>query len=149
MGMSNTRIRWFPKSILVVFIFLVTGCGAASASPTPGTPTPIAFPTIRLFTRTPVVFPTRSPTPNDGIARIQIGDNYFEPSDVTIRPGTVVEWWHSGNGTHTITSLQGEWPLIYPAFGNRYRISFNTRGVFAYVCSFHSGMSGTIKVVDQ
>ena len=146
--MSNKRIRWFPKSILVVIIFLVTGCGAASASPTPETPIPGAFPTIRLFTRTPVVFPTRSPTPNDGISRIQIGDNYFEPSDVTIRRGMVVEWWNSGNGIHTITSLQGAWPLIYPAFGNRYRISINTHGVFAYVCSFHSGMNGTIRVVD-
>ncbi len=113
------------------------------------TPTLIACPTLRSVTRTPIIFPTRSPTPNDGTARTGVGDDYFDPSALTIKSEPVVEWRHSGARAHSITSFEGKWLLIYPAFGSRYQMSFDIPGTFAFVRSFHPGIGGTIRVVSQ
>jgi plastocyanin len=148
MGMSNKQTPWLLLPSFAILVLCVMGCVAVTGKPPVASPalTPSARPTFRTFTRTPIVFPTRSPTPSDGTARIQIGDNFFEPYDVSIRVGMTVEWQHTGSGTHTITSLQGEWQSINPAFGSRNRVSFNTPGVYTYVCAFHSGMGGVIRV---
>lgn len=145
--MSNKNWRWLAIAGLVVLIMLQGGCSDPSLSRVEIQSTQSARPSITLlFTRTPIVFPSRTPTPNDGVAHIAIGDNYFDPSNLTIKVGTVVEWWHSGNGTHSITSLQSKWSTVFPAIGSRNRVSFDVPGIYAYICAYHSGMGGTIKV---
>ena len=148
--MSSKSLRWVGIAILVILTLVQAGCLGTSVSPAESQPISTVGPTItlRLFTRTPIVFASRTPTPNDGMAHIAIGDNYFEPAIITIKIRTVVEWWHGGNGTHTITSLQDKWPTIFPAYGSRHRVSFDAPGLYTYVCAFHSGMGGTIKVED-
>ena len=150
MVMSNRTVTGLVNIILILIFALMAGCGTVTFSPTPTTSAPIARPSITLLstTRTPIVFPSRTPTPNDGAVHIVIGDNYFEPSNITIKIGTMIEWRHAGNGTHTITSLEAKWSVIFPAFGSRNRVSIDTAGVYNYVCAFHSGMGGTIKVID-
>jgi plastocyanin len=37
-------------------------------------------------------------------AAISIGDNFYNPSSVTIAPGTTVTWTNNGAITHTVTS---------------------------------------------
>jgi plastocyanin len=148
--MSNKSIIWVTQPILVLFFVLLTGCGTEGISPTKTTAAPIARPSITLLltTRTPFVFPSRTPTPNDGAAHIVIGDNYFDPTSLTIKVGTMVEWWHAGGGMHSITSLESKWTSIFPGVGSRNRVSFETPGFYSYVCAFHSGMGGTIQVIE-
>lgn len=144
--MSNKNLRWLAIASLGI-VTMIQGCVSPGFSPAELQATARARPSITLlFTRTPFRFPTRTPTPNDGLAHIAIGDNFFDPAEVTIKVGTIVEWWHSGNGTHSITSLQGKWAPIFPAFGSRSRVNFDTPGVYLYVCSYHAGMGGSIKV---
>ena len=147
----SIRLRWISAIIPAILLLVISGCQQnPEPTPTANPPTPGVLPSITLqfVTRTPVVFLTRTPTPNDGRAHIGIGDNYFEPQAVTVKAGTEVEWWHGGNGTHTITSLDGKFPVIFPSFASRNRVKFDVPGLYTYVCAFHAGMGGTIRVVE-
>ena len=135
-------------AFIVVIIFSLVGCGAgANGATPPATVTRSIPPILRVGTPTRIVFQAATPTPNDGITRITVGDDYFEPAVAIIKAGTTVEWWHGGGKEHTIASLKNDFPTIMPGYGGRYRMSFDIPGEFPYTCSLHSGMNGMIKVV--
>ena len=51
--------------------------------------TPTYFVAAKPRTPTSVrTFPTSTPTPSDGIPRITVGDNYYEPSSLTVSTGS-------------------------------------------------------------
>jgi plastocyanin len=82
-------------------------------------------------------------TPN---ARVTVGPgNSFAPNAVTIDEGGVVEWTWAG-GPHNVKFADGT--------DSRFRSSgslaqkFYKPGSFGYVCTAHSGMSGTVTVND-
>ncbi|MFQ5890331.1 MAG: plastocyanin/azurin family copper-binding protein [Gemmatimonadota bacterium] len=106
---------------------------------------------------------TRSPptSPPSGPATVSVGiqDFSFAPANVNIRVGTEVSWTNNGPSNHTTTSDAGLWDSgsISPpasggygggAAGGSYRRTFDQMGTFAYRCSFHPSMRGTI-VVSQ
>ena len=91
-------------------------------------------------------YPTRTPTPADGIPRITVGDNYFEPSMLVIRVGVAVKFVHGGSATHTITSLNNKWAPILLGIGSESQLGFAEPGVYRYMCTIHSGMQGVIEV---
>jgi hypothetical protein len=128
---------------------LLIGCSALSspeAFPTPHI-TPTYF--ISAPQRTPTavrIFPTGTPTPSDGIPRVTVGDNYFEPANLTVRPGAIVEFVHSGNNTHTVTSLGEKWSPLFMGIGTRSQLHFSEPGEYRYICTFHSGMFAIITV---
>lgn len=78
---------------------------------------------------------------------ISVGEDFFYPAEVIIKVGTSVEWSHGGIRAHNITSVNGSWDSVFFDVGSRYRMSFNTPGVYEYFCAFHSGMGGTVRVV--
>ena len=70
----------------------------------------------------------------------------FSPSSLTITKGTVVTWQNNDGVAHTSTSDNGVWDTgnILPA-GNK-TTTFGTAGTFAYHCTVHPMMTGTIVV---
>ena len=79
------------------------------------------------------------------VVRVRIIDFAFRPRTLTIARGTVVRWVNRGNRTHTTTSNTRLWNhTLAPGetFGRRFRRT----GTFAYHCSIHTQMTGTITV---
>lgn len=83
---------------------------------------------------------------------IMVGDNYYSPQTVTIRPGDVVTWqYQSGSSTHPTASDNGAWSLfvISPSSTSK-SLTFSTTGTYPYHCTAHGaagvGMYGVITV---
>ena len=77
--------------------------------------------------------------------RVRVIDFAFRPRSLTIARGTVVRWVNRGDVTHTTTSNTGLWNQRL-APGETFRRRFRRMGTFAYHCSIHSQMTGTITV---
>jgi plastocyanin len=97
--------------------------------------------------------PTPSPTPDGASQAVTIptgaevlGDRAFAPDQVTIVPGTTVTWINTDSVAHTSTSNSSVWSSGSVAPGSRYSFTFETPGTFAYHCSIHPGMVGTVVV---
>ena len=73
----------------------------------------------------------------------------FLPSDLHIQAGSSVTWLNcepAGTPSHTSTSDQGVWnsPLLAP--GEAFTQTFDTPGVFPYICAVHPFMTASITV---
>ena len=64
-----------------------------------------------------------------GSTLITIGDNFFDPADVTIPTGTTVCWTNNGQVTHTATSDTGVFDSGFMAPGDTFTFTFNNAGV--------------------
>lgn len=91
-------------------------------------------------------------------ASVTIQDFSFSPVDDTIRAGATLTWTNNGPSSHTVTSDDGSFDsgtLAAPSgsdpYGGRtsgasYTRTFPAAGTFAYHCTIHPGMTGTITV---
>lgn len=70
----------------------------------------------------------------------------FAPGSLTVAKGTVVTFTNNDNTSHTATADDGSFDTGTIAAGASATITFKTAGTFAYHCTFHSGMTGTIVV---
>jgi plastocyanin len=76
---------------------------------------------------------------------VDIRNFAFHPPALTIRKGTTVDFTNSSRVTHTATRGGGfDTGPIRP--GKTIGIRFNQKGTFAYHCSIHPFMHGTIVV---
>jgi plastocyanin len=79
---------------------------------------------------------------------IKISNFVFVPPTLTVKVGTRVTWTNEDNTAHTATADAGSFDTGTLNQGKSMTIQFNKPGTFAYHCSFHAFMSGTIKVVS-
>src|SRR5215207_7894706 len=81
---------------------------------------------------------------------VRMEDNFFEPANITVEPGTTVTWVQSGNNPHTTTSYDGLWDsgMLEPGSGESFSFTFDEPGTFDYFCIPHEslGMLGTVTV---
>ena len=83
---------------------------------------------------------------------ITVGDNFYSPQTVTIRPGDVVTWqYQGGTNSHPTASDNGAWTTFTINSANLTKtMTFSTVGAFPYHCTFHGaagvGMYGVITV---
>jgi manganese oxidase len=103
------------------------GFGAASAAE-PGTPAPSGSPIL-----------------------VSIRNYLFYPAAVTIKPGNTVTWRNDEvNGVaHTVVANKGAFTSGNLGPGMVYSFTFTKPGVYAYTCSYHPYMTGTITVGDE
>lgn len=70
----------------------------------------------------------------------------FTPATLTIAVGATVNWVNEESILHTITSDTGLFDSGPVAKDQSYSFTFNEKGTFAYHCSLHFGMTGTVIV---
>ena len=76
---------------------------------------------------------------------IAVRNNVFTPSATTVSVGTPVIWtWAQGATDHNVTFNDGQQSATQPT--GTYSRSFTSAGTFAYQCTIHSGMGGTVTV---
>lgn len=78
---------------------------------------------------------------------INIQSFSFTPQALTINAGDTVIWTNMDNVAHTVTSDLGtELHSAQLSPGQSYSHTFTTAGTYAYHCSIHTMMTGTITV---
>ncbi|HEU4920993.1 MAG TPA: cupredoxin family copper-binding protein [Candidatus Limnocylindrales bacterium] len=77
---------------------------------------------------------------------VTIADFAFSPPAVTITVGDTVTWTNSDAVVHTATATDGSWDTGDLAQGQSGAITFSTAGTFAYLCTPHPTMTGTVVV---
>ena len=77
---------------------------------------------------------------------VTVSDFQFAPARITIQQGDTVTWTNDGPTPHSSTSENGVWDTgIFPEGESRSH-TFNEAGTFAYICTPHPNMTGTVVV---
>lgn len=118
----------FLRLVLVVFgaALIASACGSSSTSPTAG-----------------------SSTAADVTVTIQGNNasNSYAPNPVTMRVGQRIAWRNADAITHTATQDGGAFNTGSISGGATSSATMmNTAGTFAYHCTIHPGMVGTVTV---
>ena len=70
----------------------------------------------------------------------------FNPTTLTTQVGSTVVWTNADNEVHTTTSNAGLWNSNNVAANGTFSHQFTTAGTFAYRCTLHANMTGTVIV---
>ncbi len=87
-----------------------------------------------------------TPTPVSGVVHVTEKDFAFDPPTITVPVGTKVIWTNAGPTEHTVADRAGTWgsDALHP--GDSFSHVFTTAGTFAYHCTLHALMDGTVIV---
>jgi LPXTG-motif cell wall-anchored protein len=77
---------------------------------------------------------------------VTISDFQFTPAQITVQQGDTVTWTNEGPTAHSATASDGSFDTgIFSAGGSRSQ-TFDEAGTFAYICTPHPNMHGTVVV---
>jgi len=79
-------------------------------------------------------------------AEVDAINNTFDPSSVTISAGESVKWTNADAIPHDVVSEDIGMDGKLPEAGSEFVFTFDEAGTFAYVCTLHPGMEGTVVV---
>lgn len=95
--------------------------------------------------------PLQPPGPPVTADTVNIVDNQFGPTAVSVVSGGTVTWTWSPNNTmqHNVRWMSG--PVMPPssptqATGAPFEVTFTQFGTYEFVCNLHTGMQGTVFV---
>ncbi|MEA2420863.1 MAG: hypothetical protein QOE60_3069 [Thermoleophilaceae bacterium] len=77
---------------------------------------------------------------------VTISDFQFSPAAVTVNVGDTVTWTNNGPTPHSATSSSGVWDTGIMDAGQSGSHTFIEPGTFAYICTPHPNMHGTVVV---
>ena len=98
-----------------------------------------------LFPQPAPASPPR-PEPARAAASVEVAHLMFMPGKVAVGLGETVTWTFPEVTSHTTTSDQGFWDSGTKSGGATYSRAFTSAGRFAYHCTFHSTMRGSVAV---
>jgi plastocyanin len=75
-----------------------------------------------------------------------IEDNYFEPTDALVEPGTTLMWVNRGQEPHTVTADNGQFDSGVLNPGDSFLTTVEGSGTLTYRCTLHPEMTGSITV---
>jgi plastocyanin len=82
----------------------------------------------------------------DAPAVVGIDNFTFNPRQLTVKAGATVSWTNEDDIPHTVAAVNREFKSKAMDTGDAYSFTFTTPGTFAYFCSLHPHMTGTIVV---
>ena len=77
---------------------------------------------------------------------VNVGDNFFDPPDAAIEPGSTITWTNNGALPHTVTADDGSFDSGVLNPGDSYTVAFDGRGTVTYFCAIHPEMRGSVTV---
>jgi plastocyanin/glucose/arabinose dehydrogenase len=110
--------------------------------------TALSIVALFLMSTAGVVVFSQSQQAADQGSSVTIQNFAFQPSSLTVTPGTTVTWTNKDNVDHTATSQSG--PESFDSKnipqGGTFSFTFNQEGTYNYICTIHPFMTGTITV---
>ena len=79
-------------------------------------------------------------------ANVTISDFEFTPPTISISRGDTVTWTNDGPTPHSATAEDGSFDTEVFSEGQRRSVTFDEAGSFAYYCTPHPNMKGTVVV---
>jgi plastocyanin len=70
----------------------------------------------------------------------------FDPQEVTVKVGDTVVWVNHDPFPHTVTAAGRQFDSREIAAQRSWKYTASKPGIFAYACSLHPAMSGTLRV---
>lgn len=77
---------------------------------------------------------------------VDVVDNDFEPSHLTVRRGAEVTWRFRGNAAHDVTEDRGAFESGTMTEGDEFVLTTTEPGTYYYYCTLHHIMQGTLVV---
>ena len=77
---------------------------------------------------------------------IRIVDFAYQPGPTCVDAGTTVTWLNDDAQAHTSTADEGEWNSPLLNLGDSFTFTFSQAGTFAFHCTPHPFMQGTVVV---
>ena len=77
---------------------------------------------------------------------VEIKNDSFNPAKLTIVAGQTVTFNNRDDDAHTVTSVDGVFDSKGVDTGQTWRYTFTKPGTYAYFCTLHPFMKGTIVV---
>jgi len=77
---------------------------------------------------------------------VRIEGYAFAPRELTVPAGTTVVWTNHDPAPHTVTSTTGAFGSPALDQGERFSFTFEKPGEYAYFCTLHPQMTGTVHV---
>jgi plastocyanin len=68
---------------------------------------------------------------------VVLGDNFYQPFQITVPAGTTVRWKNGSRNYHTVTSDTGDWGSPNMGEGEIFGHSFTKPGTYSYHCIIH------------
>lgn len=106
---------------------------------------------IRALAALAAAFAALTLATSDGLqaggAAVSAVDLAFQPASVEIPEGGTVSWSNAGQLDHTVTSTDGSFDSGILPPGGGFAHTFTSAGAFAYTCTIHPQMTGTVTVV--
>lgn len=87
-----------------------------------------------------------APSPASATMEVKIDNFSFGPTTVTAAVGTTVTWTNRDDIPHTVVSTDGVFKSKVLDTDEKFSFTFTKAGTFAYFCSVHPKMTGTIVV---
>lgn len=132
------RHQNYPIASMFAIILALSACGAVSETESTSTSSPPSE-------RTTVTSSSPTTTEESKEASITIENFSFEgATNVTV--GTTVTVTNHDGVTHTWTSADGVWNSGGLGGGESFEFTFDEPGEYAYFCSIHPTMTGTVIV---
>jgi plastocyanin len=78
---------------------------------------------------------------------VTIADFSFTPGSITVHVGDTIAWLNNGPSPHTATANNGSFDTGVLQKGHSASVTFHLPGTFAYHCSIHPFMHGTVVVL--
>ena len=80
---------------------------------------------------------------------MQIDDFAFSPPSLTVKAGTTVTWRNKDDIPHTVAASAKLFKSKVLDTDDEFAFAFAGPGVYAYFCSLHPHMTGTVVVEAQ
>ena len=129
--MSLIPVRFAAVGLMSALSLVIAACGADTPDPTP-TPSPPA---------------QQAPEGHDSVMQS------FTLQDITVPVGTAITWTNLDSPNHTVTAgasgeQTGEFNSGRIGKSSTYTHTFDQAGTFAYFCTVHPSMLGTVTVLN-
>ena len=81
-----------------------------------------------------------------GPQQIEMGDDVFQPAQLTVAAGTKVTWVNKGSKAHTVVSNDKLFDSGLVNVGGEFSHTFDAPGTYLYHCAPHAKMVGRLVV---
>lgn len=138
------RVLW--GILLAAQIVAIGTARTLAAAPSPAHPAGMAAMPNMAAIRAAAAVPATVTSLHQRLVRVTILNFAFHPARLIVSPGTRIVWINRDSDPHTVDSTKSVWSSQALDTDGTYARAFKVTGSFAYYCSIHPFMHGTVTV---